>query len=99
MEEGQIVGLIGPNGAGKTTLFNVVSRVYDPTDGTVTFQDREITKLGAHQIAGVGIGRTFQNLALWRGLSVLDNVMVGMHSRTRMGMLQASLRIGVARQE
>jgi branched-chain amino acid transport system ATP-binding protein len=96
---GDICAVIGPNGAGKTTLFNVVSRVYDPTGGTVTFQDKSLLKLGAHQIAGSGIGRTFQNLALWRGLSVLDNVMVGMHSRTKMGFLQASLKIGVSRQE
>ncbi|MCW2666208.1 MAG: transporter related protein [Frankiales bacterium] len=96
---GDICAVIGPNGAGKTTLFNVVSRVYDPTGGTVTFEGKNLLKLGAHQIAGSGIGRTFQNLALWRGLSVLDNVMVGMHSRTKMGFLQASLKIGVARQE
>ena len=99
IREGDICALIGPNGAGKTTLFNVVSRVYDPTSGTITFEGKDLTRLGAHQIAAVGIGRTFQNLALWKGLSVQENVMVGEHTRSRANFLTASLRIGLAREE
>jgi branched-chain amino acid transport system ATP-binding protein len=99
IQEGDICALIGPNGAGKTTLFNVVSRVYDPTSGSVTFDGRDILHLGAHQIAAVGIGRTFQNLALWKGLSVQENVMVGMHTRSKTNFLTAALRIGLAREE
>src|SRR2546430_12487898 len=83
VDEGQIVGLIGPNGAGKTTLFNCLSRL-SPTDGgDVRFDDRPILGLPAHRIAELGIGRTFQNLALFPTLTVLQNVMVGGHSRTR----------------
>ena len=99
VRQGDICAVIGPNGAGKTTLFNVVSRVYEPTSGRVEFDGRNILELGAHQIAAVGIGRTFQNLALWRGLTVLENVMVGMHTRSSIGFLRAPLRIGLAREE
>ena len=67
MDEGQILGLIGPNGAGKTTLFNVVSRIYDPTQGSVTFDGQDLTAMSAHEISRVGVYRTFQNLALWPG--------------------------------
>src|SRR5262252_8875717 len=83
MREGQIVGLIGPNGAGKTTLFNCVSRLYTPDRGDVLFQDRSIIRATPHRVAALGIGRTFQNLALFPRMSVLDNVMVGIHARTR----------------
>ena len=99
IREGDICALIGPNGAGKTTLFNVVSRVYDPTSGHIRFEGRDLTRLGAHQIARAGIGRTFQNLALWKGLTVQENVMVGMHTTTRTNFLTAALRIGLAREE
>jgi branched-chain amino acid transport system ATP-binding protein len=83
IREGEICALIGPNGAGKTTLFNVVSRVYDPTSGSVTYDGKDLVSLAPHKIANVGIGRTFQNLALWKGLTVLENVMVGMHPPPR----------------
>lgn len=82
---GQVCALIGPNGAGKTTLFNVVSRLYEPDGGSVHFDGVDLLSLPAHGIAGVGIARTFQNLALVQGLSVLDNVMVGAHARTTGG--------------
>jgi branched-chain amino acid transport system ATP-binding protein len=85
VKTGEICALIGPNGAGKTTLFNVVSRLYEPTRGTVRFQNNNLLKVAPHQIATLGIGRTFQNLALVPGLSVLDNVLVGAHSRSRGG--------------
>ncbi|PYN52932.1 MAG: high-affinity branched-chain amino acid ABC transporter ATP-binding protein LivG, partial [Candidatus Rokuibacteriota bacterium] len=80
---GQIVGLIGPNGAGKTTLFNCLSRLYTPDRGDILFEGRPLLALAPHRIAGLGIGRTFQNLALFPTLTVLQNVMIGVHSRTR----------------
>src|SRR2546428_1081290 len=82
VDEGQIVGLIGPNGAGKTTLFNCLSRFYAPARGEVHFDGRSILARPAHRIAELGIGRTFQNLALFPTLTVLQNVIVGVHSRT-----------------
>jgi branched-chain amino acid transport system ATP-binding protein len=83
MNAGSILGLIGPNGAGKTTLFNCLSGVYKPDSGEILFAGRSILRRAAHQIVGVGIGRTFQNLALFNSLSVFDNVRIGTHSRTR----------------
>jgi branched-chain amino acid transport system ATP-binding protein len=80
---GRILGLIGPNGAGKTTLFNCLSRLYTPTSGEILFDGASILKRPAHRIAEIGIGRTFQNLALFRGLSVFDNIRVGGHARAR----------------
>ena len=85
VEEGRICALIGPNGAGKTTLFNVVSRLYAATQGSVRFDGVELLPLPPHRIARLGIARTFQNLALVPGMSVLDNVRVGAHSRTSGG--------------
>jgi branched-chain amino acid transport system ATP-binding protein len=90
---GQICGLIGPNGAGKTSLFNVVSRIYEPTSGTVTFDGRDLLALPAHGIAHIGVARTFQNLALFPSMTLLENVMVGAHSRGRVGFVRAALRI------
>jgi len=99
VERGQIAGLIGPNGAGKTTLFNVISRLYEPTSGNITFDGHDLLTVPAHRIAKVGIARTFQNLALWPGLNVLENVMVGAHSRTRMGFVRSTLRLGSRKEE
>jgi len=99
MEEGQIVGLIGPNGAGKTTLFNVVSRIYDPTEGTITYDGTDLLTRPAHKISSIGIYRTFQNLALWPRMTVLENVMVGDHTRTKANFLTATLRLGTKREE
>ncbi len=82
---GQIVGLIGPNGAGKTTLFNCVSRLYPCDSGEITFGPHRLLEVPRHRIATLGIGRTFQNLALFRSMTVLENVLVGRHSRTRSG--------------
>ncbi len=93
IDEGQLAALIGPNGAGKTTLFNVVSRIYDATEGSVRFDGRDLLPLAPHRIAELGVGRTFQNLALVPGLSVLENVMVGAHSRSRGGFWSAILRL------
>ncbi len=81
VEAGQICALIGPNGAGKTTLFNCVSRLYEPKSGRIVFDGRNLLALPAHRIARAGIARTFQNLALFPALTVLDNVLVGGYSR------------------
>jgi branched-chain amino acid transport system ATP-binding protein len=97
---GRIVGLIGPNGAGKTTLFNCVSRLYECDSGEIAFNGASLLALPRHRVAGLGIGRTFQNLALFRSMSVLDNVMVGHHSRTRSGFVANALRLpGAARED
>ena len=77
LRRGQILGLIGPNGAGKTTLFNCLCRLYTPSAGDILFEGRSILGRPPHRIAGIGIGRTFQNLALFPHLTVLDNVLVG----------------------
>ena len=100
MAEGQIVGLIGPNGAGKTTLFNCLSRLYTPQQGEIQFRGKSILGLSPHRIGELGIGRTFQNLALFPTLTVLQNVMVGVHGRTRSDFLSNALRLPwVAREE
>jgi branched-chain amino acid transport system ATP-binding protein len=82
LHKGKILGLIGPNGAGKTTLFNCLSRLYQPSKGDILLEGASILTRPAHKIAEIGIGRTFQNVALFPNLSVLDNVRVGAHSRT-----------------
>ena len=81
VDKGQIAGLIGPNGAGKTTAFNVITRLYKPDAGAVTFGERNLLRLPAYRIAGAGIARTFQNVVLFPNLTVRDNVLVGTHSR------------------
>jgi branched-chain amino acid transport system ATP-binding protein len=83
VEQGQIVGLIGPNGAGKTTLFNVVTRLYKPDSGTLSFAGRSLLRTPPHRVIRRGIARTFQNVELFRTMTVLDNVLVGAHTRTR----------------
>ena len=98
IEEGSICGLIGPNGAGKTTMFNVISRIYDPSAGRIDFGGRNLVGSGGdvapHMISKLGIFRTFQNLALWPGMSVIENVMAGAHVRSKQTMLTAMLSIG-----
>ncbi len=96
---GEIVGLIGPNGAGKTTLFNCLSRLYECDRGEIWFGAAPLRSVPRHRIAALGIGRTFQNLALFRSMSVLDNVMVGCHSRSRGGFVANALRLPLARRE
>jgi branched-chain amino acid transport system ATP-binding protein len=97
--EGQILGLIGPNGAGKTTMFNVVSRIYDPTGGRLTFDGKDLLAVPAHGIAGTGIARSFQNLALFPTMTLLQNTMTGAHHRGKVGFTRAMLRIGVGKEE
>jgi branched-chain amino acid transport system ATP-binding protein len=83
VERGRIVGLIGPNGAGKTTLFNLVTRLYRPDSGDVLFDGRTLLRTPPHRVVRRGIARTFQNVELFRTMTVLDNVLVGAHTRTR----------------
>ena len=88
-----IVGLIGPNGAGKTTLFNCVSRLYRCDCGDIVFDGKSLLCVPRHRIAALGIGRTFQNLALFGTMTVLENVMIGHHCRMRSGFLSNALRL------
>src|SRR5262245_50315699 len=81
VEAGQIVGLIGPNGAGKTTLFNVVTRLYKPDSGSLSFAGKSLLRTPPHRVVRRGIARTFQNVELFRTMTVLDNVLVGAHTR------------------
>src|SRR5437867_8669342 len=90
---GRIVGLIGPNGAGKTTLFNCISRLYECDRGEIAFDGMSLLAVPRHRVAALGIGRTFQNLALFRTMSVLDNVMVGRHCLTAGGFFANALRL------
>jgi branched-chain amino acid transport system ATP-binding protein len=87
--EGSIVSLIGPNGAGKTTFFNMLTGVYKPTSGSIVFDEHDITGKPPHAITKLGIGRTFQNIRLFPQMTALENVLVGMHSRLRGGILGA----------
>ena len=83
VENGEIAGLIGPNGAGKTTAFNVITRLYKPDSGSVVFDGQDILRKRAHKVVGLGIARTFQNVVLFPTMTVLENVLVGTHSRRR----------------
>lgn len=93
-EAGEICALIGPNGAGKTTLFNCLSRLYQPSSGSITFDSHDLLALNAHQIARVGVARTFQNLALFPAMTVLQNVMLGAHTKGRVGFAAGSIGLG-----
>ena len=95
----EIVGLIGPNGAGKTTLFNCLSRLYECDRGEILFGGEPLLRVPRHRVAELGIGRTFQNLALFRSMTVLENVMVGRHCRTRSGFLRNALHTPGTRAE
>lgn len=99
VNRGEIVAIIGPNGSGKTTFFNLVSGVIAVTSGAVVFKDKDITRLKAHQVTARGIARTFQNIRLFKGLSVEQNVLVGRHCRTRTGVWDALLLSGTLRRE
>jgi branched-chain amino acid transport system ATP-binding protein len=79
VEKGEILSIIGPNGAGKSSIFNLISRLYDPTSGSLYFEDRDITREPAHDIAKLGIARTFQNIELFENATVLNNLLVGRH--------------------
>ena len=99
VETGEICGLIGPNGAGKTTLFNCLSRLYPVQSGDIRFEGKSLIGLPKHRIAPLGIGRTFQNLALFRSMSVRRNIMVGGHCRTRSSFLDNAFALPIASRE
>jgi branched-chain amino acid transport system ATP-binding protein len=91
VEEGEVFTIIGPNGAGKTTIFNLVSRIYEPTRGRLTFCGEDITRVPPHEIARRGIARTFQNIELFQHATVLDNLLLGRHARKRSRFLHELL--------
>jgi len=88
---GEVFTIIGPNGAGKTTIFNLVSRIYDPSDGRLTFCDEDITAVPPHEIARRGIARTFQNIELFEHATVLQNLLLGRHAHKRSGFVEELL--------
>lgn len=99
VEEGQVVALIGPNGAGKSTVFNVITGIYSPTGGKVFFNGEDITKTKSYNVTHLGIARTFQNIHLFKNLSVMDNVRIGGHCRGKTGVFGALTRLPRAREE
>lgn len=99
VKSGQIFGIIGPNGAGKTTLFNIITGIYVPVEGTIRFRDQDMKGVPAHKVAGMGIGRTFQNIRLFNKLSVIDNVRVGSHAINRSNFFSDLLGLPLARRE
>lgn len=98
-EEGQIVGLIGPNGAGKSTMFNMISAIFPPTHGEIIFLGHRVDQLPTFKMTSIGISRTFQNLQVFKNMTVLENVMVGMHNETKTGMFAAALLLPRAKRE
>jgi branched-chain amino acid transport system ATP-binding protein len=97
---GQVISLIGPNGAGKTTFFNMLTGVYKPTGGRITFLGEDVTGKPPHAITSRGIGRTFQNIRLFQNMTTLENVLVGMHARMKANLFSSILRTpGVKREE
>jgi len=100
LEKGELVGLIGPNGSGKTTIFNMITGLYEPTEGTIQLDTKDITGLRPDKITALGIARTFQNIRLFSKLSVLDNVKVGRHLRLRSSLIAAAFGLpGYTREE
>ncbi|MFA5495492.1 MAG: ABC transporter ATP-binding protein [Porticoccaceae bacterium] len=99
LHRGELMGLIGPNGAGKTTIFNLITGVYRASQGSIRFQDTELVGKTPHQITALRIGRTFQNIRLFRELSVLDNVRIAHYAQTRCSLLEALLHTGRYRRE
>ncbi|MBV7542592.1 ABC transporter ATP-binding protein [Acidovorax sp. sic0104] len=99
VQAGSITAVIGPNGAGKTSLFNTISGFYRPASGAIRFRGQDITRVPAPQRARLGLGRSFQNIALFRGMTVLDNIKLGRHAHLKTNVLDALLYIGRARRE
>jgi branched-chain amino acid transport system ATP-binding protein len=95
----EVRAIIGPNGAGKSSMLNVINGVYHPQQGTIRLQGREFHDMDSHEAAAMGIARTFQNIALFKGMSVLDNIMTGRNLRMRCSFLEQALWIGRARRE
>lgn len=99
IDEKDITGLIGPNGAGKSTLFNMVSAVFPPSEGEIWFENKRIDSLPSYKIAPLGISRTFQNLQVFKSMTVLENVMVGLHTRTTSSLAAAAFRFPRSRKD
>ena len=99
VKEHEIRAIIGPNGAGKSSMLNVLNGVYHPQKGTIRFKDKLFHDMDSHQAAELGIARTFQNIALFKGMSVLDNIMTGRNLKMRCNFLQQALWVGAARRE
>jgi branched-chain amino acid transport system ATP-binding protein len=93
IEEGQIKALIGPNGSGKTTLINICSGIYKPDDGLVSYRGYEVNGLKAHEVASLGIGRNFQSVRLFKHMTVIENIMVGLHYKTKSGFITCAFRL------
>jgi len=99
VNEGEILAIIGPNGAGKTTLVNCINKVYPFETGEILFGGADITKLPSHKVAALGIARTFQNIALFRGMIVLENIMLGAHPRMKTSVLSSGIYWGLAQKK
>ncbi len=97
VRRGEVFTLIGPNGAGKTTVFNLISRIYTPTSGEITYEGISLTQRPAHEVASLGIARTFQNIELFEHASVLQNLLIGRHTHRRTGFWQDMFFTGAAR--
>ncbi len=97
VEAGEVFTIIGPNGAGKTTIFNLISRIYDPSDGRLVFRDEDITRVAPHEIARRGIARSFQNIELFEHASVLQNLLLGRHAHARPRLLEEILFLPAVR--
>ncbi|KXK52258.1 MAG: ABC transporter ATP-binding protein [Chlorobi bacterium] len=98
-EQGSLSGIIGPNGAGKTTVFNLITGVYDPTEGGISFNGRDIVPLKPYQIANVGIARTFQNIRLFGGMTVSDNIRVAFNNNAKAGLFASVMQFGAYQRE
>jgi branched-chain amino acid transport system ATP-binding protein len=92
LKKGEILGLIGPNGAGKTTVFNLITGVYTPNNGKITYRNKKLNRLQPHEIVATGIARTFQNIRLFKAMTVLENVLAGLHCRTKSSIVDAIFR-------
>jgi len=99
IQKGEIFGLVGPNGSGKTTLTNAITGFYPPNEGRILLDGKDITGTAPHKVAGMGVARTFQNLALFNGMSVLDNILLGRHIHMKPGVIRTALYWWLARPE
>jgi branched-chain amino acid transport system ATP-binding protein len=99
VEQGEVFSIIGPNGAGKTTIFNLISRIYQPTNGKLFFQDQDITEIPAYRVAGLGIARTFPNIELFANATLLQNLLIGRHCHSTVGVLAQLAFLPAVRRE
>lgn len=99
VNEGEVFTIIGPNGAGKSTIFNMISRIYDPSEGSIVFEGNELTEVPAHKVAGLGIARTFQNIELFDHATVLQNLLVGRHAHRKTSLMAELLFLPSVRKQ